>query len=79
MRPPIHEHRRFFACSSRPLSAVGSSPLAAMVMLMLFPFVTSAVGDVVVTKSVLRPESTFVGYVVVLIGCTPFVVCAHLA
>jgi hypothetical protein len=49
MRPPIHEHRRFFACSSRPLSAVGSSPLAAMVMLTLFPFVTSAVGDVVVT------------------------------
>ena len=49
MRPSIHEYRRFFACSSRPLVAVGSSPLAAMVMLMLFPFVTPAVGDTVVT------------------------------
>ena len=50
MRPPIHEYRRFFACSTRPLVAVGSSPLAAMVMLMLFPFVvTPARGDTVVT------------------------------
>ena len=50
MRPSIHEYRRFFACSSRPLVAVGSSPLAAMVMLMLFPFVvTPARGDTVVT------------------------------
>ena len=50
MRPPIHEHRRFFACSSRPLVAVGRSPLAAMVMLMLFPStVAPARGDTVVT------------------------------
>ena len=50
MRPPIHEYRRFFACSSRPLVAVGRSPLAAMVMLMLFPStVAPARGDTVVT------------------------------
>ena len=50
MRPPIDEYRRFFACSSRPLVAVGRSPLAAMVMLMLFPStVAPARGDTVVT------------------------------
>ena len=49
MRPPIHEYRRFFACSSHLGSPSGAWPLAAVAMLMVSPFAVPALGDTVVT------------------------------
>ena len=44
MRPPIHEYRRFFACSTNLRSPSGAWPLAAVAMLMLGTLATPSFG-----------------------------------